>query len=230
MQGETLVDEILEDALEVSASDSTNAPQRTRALRAIQAALQIIWIADQWDFRFVNAGTTTLAAGAYSSVSPSGFEQVSSDGQVWLQNDSELTRADATWVNRIRRQRFGSRAKPEHYAVKGQDSTTKRPLIIFDAVSDAAYTVELDYEKVCPTITDADTASGLDAFPDEHCQSVLKPAVIELLLSGSGDGRVISELGPRGKAALASMKSHRNQQQPDDSRLGDLGLGLHRMH
>lgn len=230
MQGDDLIDELMEDTLEISATDSTNAAQRTRCLRAIQAALQIIYMADDWDFKQVLAGTTTLSAGGYSAVAPSGFMQVGHNGSVWLQNDVELERADARWVNRIRRDRGTSRAKPQFYAVSGQDSTSKRPLIIFDALSDAAYTIELDYEKICPTITDATSASGLDTIPEEHVQSVLKPAVVELLLSGTGDGRVISELGPRGKAALAQMKARRNQQRPDDSRLGDLGLNRYGMH
>jgi hypothetical protein len=75
-----------------------------------------------------------------------------------------------------------------------------------------------------------DATNGLDIFPDEHARSVLKPAVAELLLSLSGDGRVVTELGPRGKAALAQMKARRNQQQPDESRLGDLGLNRWGMH
>ena len=230
MQMDDFIDLVLEDALEVSATDATYAAQRTRVKRMTQAALQIIWISDEWDFRFVTGGTTTLAQGAYSAVAPSGFHRISSDGQVWLQNDCEVKRADATWVNRIRRQNGTSQAKPQHYAIKGQDSSTKRPLIIFDALSNAAYTIELDYEKVCPTLVDTDTSSGLDQFPDEHVLSVLYPATVELLASGQGDGRVVTELGPRGNAALARMKANRNQQLPDDSRLGDLGLGLHRMH
>lgn len=230
MQAEDLIDEIIEDHLEVDATDATNAAQRTRVLRCAQAALQIIWIADEWDFRQVIGGTTTLSSGAYTAVTPSGFQTLGSNGSVWLQNTYELGKADEKWVNRIRRQNGSTSGRPMHFAIAGQDSSTKRPTLIFDAIADATYTIELDYEKVCPTLTDADTASGLDQFPDEHVQSVLKPAVIELLSSGSGDGRVISELGPRGKAALASMKAHRNQQLPDDMRLGDLGLRRWSMH
>ena len=229
MQGDDFLDELLEDHLEISATDSTYAAQRTRAKRKAQAALQIIWIADEWDFRRTIGGTTTLSSGGYSAVSPSRFMSVGSNGQVWLGTEYELTKADPVWVNRIRRQRGGS-AKPQYYAIDGQDSTTKRPLLIFDATSDSTYTINLDFLKTCPTILDTDTASGLDEFPDEHVQSVLMPATVELLASGSGDGRVITELGPRGQAALASMKAHRNQQLPDDSRLGDLGVGLYRMH
>lgn len=230
MQGDDLIDELMEDTLEISATDSTYVAQRTRCLRAIQAASQIVCLADDWDFLFVTGGTTTLSAGAYSAVVPVGFLKVGFNGSVWLQNDTELQRADPQWVNRLRKGKGTDQTKPAFYAIAGQDSSTKRPLIIVDSLSDAAYTIEIDYQKVCPTITDATSSSGLDQIPDEHVQSVIKPAVVELLQSGQGDGRVISELGPRGRAALASMKSHRNQQQPDDSRLGDLGVGTWRMH
>lgn len=226
------IDLVLEDHLEVSSTDSTYTAQRTRVKRAAQAALQIIYLADDWDFKYVTGGTTTLTAGAYSAVAPSGFMQVGHNGSVWLQNDIELERADPRWVNRIRKERGTTeRAKPQFYAVAGQDSSTKRPLLIFDALSDATYTVELDYEKVCPTLVDDSGATnGLDTIPDEHVLSVLLPATVELLASGQGDGRVVGELGPRGKAALASMKAHRNQQRPDDSRLGDMGLNRYGMH
>lgn len=230
MQAEDFIDEVLEDALEVSATDATYTAQRTRVLRMTQAALQIIWIADEWDFRQVIGGTTTLSSGAYTAVTPSGFQTLGSNGSVWIQNDYELGKADAKWVNRIRKQNGTGTGKPQHFAIAGQDSSTKRPTLVFDAIADATYTIEIDYEKVCPTLVDTDTSSGLDQFPDEHVQSVLLPATIELLSSGQGDGRVISELGPRGKAALASMKAHRNQQLPDDMRLGDLGLRRFGMH
>jgi hypothetical protein len=355
------VDTCMEDVLEISATDGTYVAQRARVTRITQQALEQVWVADEWDFRQVIGGTTTLAAGDYSAVAPSGFMQIGSNGSVWIQNDCELQRADAKWVNKIRKQNGTNRAKPQYYAVAGQDSTTKRPLIIFDAISDAAYTIELDYERTCPTLVDVEESltngnltdglswsatgdfaltsnaatythstgvgtflqtsaaarvpwasdginatftftytvssvtgtpvpvipntfaltqqsleivpgtytleftgkattlgdfkisctsattatitfdnlslrmsneatNGLDIFPDEHARSVLKPAVAELLLSLSGDGRVVTELGPRGKAALAQMKARRNQQQPDESRLGDLGLNRWGMH
>lgn len=231
MLTDDFIDECMDDTLEISATDATYAAQRTRVLRCAQQALEIIAVADEWDFLMVTGGTTTLSSGAYSAVTPSGFFKVSSNGSVWIQNDYELQRADLQWVNRIRKGKGTSSSKPEFYAIAGQDSSTKRPLLITDAISDATYTLEIDYQKVCPTLVDTDGATnGLDTIPNEHVRSVLKPAVIELLLSGQGDGRVIGELGPRGKAALAAMKAHRNMQEPDDSRLGDMGLGRWGMH
>lgn len=226
------VDDVIADGLEVDPTDSTYAAQRARVTRLSQQALEIICLSDDWDFLQVTGGTTTVTAGGYSAVAPSGFMKVGSNGSVWIQNDVELKRADPQWVNRIRKLKGTGRSKPEFYAISGQDSTTRRPLIIFDALSDATYTIELDYIKTCPTLVDASdlTTNGLNQIPDEHVRSVLKPAVMELLLSGEGDGRVIGELGPRGKAALASMKAHRNQQEPDGSRLGDLGLRTWGMH
>jgi hypothetical protein len=361
MLTDDLIDEIMEDTLEISATDGTYAAQRARVLRVTQQAAEIVALADDWEFLMVTGATTTLTAGDYSAVVPSGFLKVGHDGSVWIQNDCELKRADLQWVNRIRKQRATSRAKPQYYAIAGQDPTTRRPLIIVDALSDATYTLEIDHQKVCPTLVDVeesltngnltdglswsatgdfaltsdaatythstgvgtflqtsaaarvpwasdginatftftytvssvtgtpvpvipntfaltqqsleivpgtytleftgkattlgdfkisctsattatitfdncslrmsnDATNGLDIFPDEHARSVLKPAVAELLLSLSGDGRVVTELGPRGKAALAQMKARRNQQQPDESRLGDLGLNRWGMH
>ncbi len=231
MTTDALIDAVLDDVLEVSSSDSTYTAQRARVLRIAQGALQQIWVADEWEFRQVIGGTTTLSSGAYSAVTPSTFHTLGSQGSLWIQNDYELQKADAKWVNRIRKGRGTSTGKPEFFAIAGQDSSTKRPLFIFDVIADAAYTLEVDYERVCPTLVDAsDSTNQLDLLPDEHAESVLKPAVIELVASSQGDGRVIGELGPRGKAALAQMKAHRNQQLPDDMRLGDLGLRRFGMH
>jgi hypothetical protein len=225
------IDNVMTDVLEISATDSTYTAQRARVLRITQAVCQQVILADEWEFRQVIGGTTTLSAGAYSAVTPSGFHTIGSNGSCWIQNDYELQKADAKWINRLRKQNGTGTGKPQHYAVAGQDSTTKRPLLIFDAISDGTYTIELDYERTCPTLVDTDGATnGLDVFPNEHVQSVILPATIELLASAQGDGRVIGELGPRGKAALAAMKAHRNQQLPDDMRLGDLGLRRFGMH
>jgi hypothetical protein len=231
MTTDALVDAIMDDVLEVSSSDSTYTAQRARVLRIAQGALQNIWHADEWEFREVTAATMTLTVSTYSAVTPSDFHSLGSNGSLWIQNDYELQKADPKWINRLRKQKGTTTGRPQHFAISGQDSSTKRPTILFDSISDATLTLEIDYLSKCPTLVDAaDSTNKLDLLPDEHAESVLKPAVIELVSSSQGDGRVIGELGPRGKAALAAMKAHRNQQLPDDMRLGDLGLRRFGMH
>lgn len=230
MDTDSFIDEVMEDFLEISSSDGTYTSQRTRVLRATQRAVEQLWNYDSWDFKKKIGASATLTQGTYSVATPARFHQVGDNGVVWLGEEYEISRADPLWVHRIRRSNGTATGKPQFYCIDGQDSTTLRPLIVFDITADANYTINLDHERTRPTLVDSSSAgNGLEEVPDEHARSVLRPMVEELLASASGDGRITTELGPRARALLADMKSKRNQQKPDESRLGDLGLNRWRM-
>lgn len=233
MNTSDFLDALMTHTAEIGATDNNNTTIRARFLLRTQQALEIVWNYDDWDFKQAIGSTMTLSASSYSCVSPSGFFQVGNEGQVWIQGTTqELIKQPENIVNRLRRASASRPGRPSFYCVAGQDSSTRRPKFVFDTLADANYTLELDHEIVCPTLADSVTAgsNGLDQFPNEHVRSVMLPAVIELAASDLGDGRVITELGPRGMAALKNMKAHRDQTRPETERLGDLGLRLYGMH
>lgn len=218
---------------EVSTSDGNYATIRARFLLRSQQAVEFLWNYDDWDFRQKIGGSLSLSQGGFSAVAPSDFFQVGNEGSVWVNGTPiEVFRLNAGVVAKLRRSRAGSQAIPNFYAVTGQDTSTHRATFIFDALADANYTLDLDYEMRRPTLVDSAVSgsNGLDQIPEEHTRSVLLPAVIELLESDQGDGRVTTELGPRAMTTLKQMKAHRVQTRPEDGRLGDFGLRLWQMH
>lgn len=227
------LDALITHTAELSTTDGNYATVRLRFLLRTQQAVEVLWNYDDWDFKKVVGGTMTLTSGNYYCVAPSGFHQIGNDGQVWIQNQNRrIYPKNQGFVNALRRASNGRSGQPDYYFVGSQDATTHRPKFVFDCLADQTYTLELDYEQTRPTLTDSSTpgSNGLDQVPDEHTRSVLLPAVIELISSDQGDGRVTTELGPRGMAMLKNMKAHRDQTRPEAERLGDTGLRLYGMH
>ena len=229
------LDLVMADVVEVDPTDNTYVGHRARALRCTQQALEYFELAldEDADWAIKVGGTCTLSAGASSANAPTDFRNLTSHGSIWIQNDDELKLVDLSLILRMRRERAGGRGKPRFVAIGGQNASSPyQPLLQFDCIADAQYTIELDYLRVTPTLVD-DTSGNTDklsSIPSEHVATVLVPGVQELIGRLQGDGRTTAELGPAFKAAVAQVKAHRVQKRPDDSRLGDLGVRLHQMH
>lgn len=74
------------------------------------------------------------------------------------------------------------------------------------------------------------TTSQLEIIPEEYHESVVLPGLEDLMAVGIGDGRSLTELSPRFKAALFQMAADRQHGEEELQRLGDYGIAGYGMY
>lgn len=152
-------------------SDPTSGAQakrRARYLTYAQQGLGELWL-DPHEFSWTRRdGVVAIAAGERSGSLPADWRTMGRNGTVWGPADSDEPMESVAPYFMQREQEGGTpTSRPDAYSIFGQHPTTRASLIQVP-VAVGAYQLTLRaYLSQVPTLTDADTNSGLDQLPED---------------------------------------------------------------
>lgn len=197
------IDQILARTDNVSPADADYTDRRTRCLEYLREIQTEVWFYDQWRFRRRSAAVA-FTANDPSSDLPTDFLDIGPYGSV--------TRADGVkldWVPEHRiilsRKSGHTTATPEVYSIFGQSTTTPFPQQLQVEMPSSAFSLDLEYEAVPPTLDETTNTNNLKKIPESYHQLVIIPGVRYKMLASKGDGRAAQHLQEY-QRGLAYMK------------------------
>lgn len=221
MEAQTMIDNLITDALHLSTTDAyVTAEWRPKILRILQRVVNKLYT---YDIPWKQAGpvTLTLTANNRSVEAPSGFGLVGAKGGLYAANDREIIWRDPDYVAGWYTD--DNTGVPDHYTIYGVGASD-RPAFHFDRKPTSDYPMSLFYEKEPPTITDASSSSGLARIPVSFHEDVIFPAAWEWLALGGGDGRAGLEFSKETETALGRAIARYQHGKEGLQQFGDRGI------
>ncbi len=148
------IDAILEHTLEVNPRDFNAIRLRRRIwLRSIET-LQEIWDSWDWDFRYKVDEALVLPSGENEVTAPTDFHSIAYEGAMWIPSQrSPVHERPSNWLMEWRRRNPAATGYPEYFAAFGEDDNGI-PVLRFDKIASGDVTLQLDYERRPPILTD----------------------------------------------------------------------------
>lgn len=188
MEGSDLIDIVLAYTDNTDPIDADNSIRRARLLQYLQETVDMVWFYRPWSFTYTS-GSVTVLNNTSSIDLPADFNQFTKNGQVNLDDGTFLLEIPEHQMLELRaNQSSGVSVRIEEFSLFGFNTTTNRRLIQVVTVG-ANTDLNIYYKKKPPTITDANSSSGLPQIPDEYHNLVLVPGVAAKTRKSKGDSR-----------------------------------------
>jgi hypothetical protein len=229
----SLLDSLLIE-YDYSASSADNAAVRVKVLDKANEVSDEFWMDfDGADFQYAST-TVSLASGTNSIAGPSNLYKCGDKGGVFVTVSSgdvrRLTYLPPGELRQAQLENGTSTGIPESYSIFAMDGVTDLiPEIHVDRLSDATYSLTVDYITTPPVLTDATTtASNLHIWPVMYHTTILK-GVLARSARVMGDVVRQAQFESEFQRAKALAISRRVHGQEDNERTGRSGYSALRM-
>lgn len=181
-----MVDQVLSDVMNISASDADNTATRLRVVRGVNEVGGYVFGFRDWPFRRATSSVTVSAGVGYASL-PATFLRVGTYGGVFLvSTGAQLEPVTEQELLGIRAMPGSSTDAPAVYSIFGIDGTTflKRIQIPTNV---GAVVLSVSHETQLGTLDEA--TGDIEVIPAEWHQTVLMPGLRAMFRQQVGDGR-----------------------------------------
>jgi hypothetical protein len=174
VNGQSAINAIQAHYAQVPTTDANSAELRTRILFFLQTAFNTIWLERYWTFAEKHDTITATDTSTQTAV-PSDFGVFHPEGGLFLNSTGEPIVEEH--YNRLVLDRGSPGAQSlqadRRFALSGINSSGVK--LIEHMAADGNATIDVFYQRVPPTITDAPTGSNLEQLPVQYHETVLIP-------------------------------------------------------
>lgn len=188
----TIIDQVLKEILNISATDADNTATRAKALNALIEVAGYVFNYRDWRFRWGFANVT-VAAGEWQALLPADFLRIGDDGGVFLLSTGcQLDAVSEQEILAIQAAPGATDVYPDVYCVLGLDTAGMTPTyrwFINIPPNAAAVALQVNYHTTLGTLDESTNANNILLIPAVWHQQVLIPGLRAFFRQNVGDGR-----------------------------------------